>query len=82
MKRIFHITFLLISLKGTCQLSPQQIHKIDSLKNIIKTAQYDTMKIVAYQKWDDIIYVTDSKLDLELSQKIIELARANLKKYF
>lgn len=62
------------------QLTPKQEHTVDSLKSFINKAQHDTLKINAYTAWDNIIYVSDPKLDLELNLKIVELANENLKK--
>lgn len=62
------------------QLTPKQEHTVDSLKNFINKAQHDTLKIGAYTAWDNIIYVSDPKLDQELNLKIVDLANENLKK--
>lgn len=62
------------------QLTPKQEHTVDSLKNFINKAQHDTLKISAYTAWDNIIYISDPKLDQELNLKIVELANENLKK--
>jgi len=62
------------------QLTPKQEHAIDSLKTVIKITQHDTIRINAYNSWDNIIYVSDPKLDLELNLKIIDLAKENLEK--
>lgn len=62
------------------QLTFKEELAIDSLKRSIKTAQHDTVKINAYNAWDNIIYVSNPKLDLELNLKIIDLANDNLKK--
>ncbi len=62
------------------QLTPKQEQAVDSLKNFINKAQHDTLKINAYTAWDNIIYISDPKLDLELNLKIVELANENLKK--
>ncbi|MGB3949024.1 MAG: tetratricopeptide repeat protein [Bacteroidia bacterium] len=60
------------------QLSKTQLHKIDSLKNIIATAKHDTSKINALESWDNIIYVSNPDLDKKLNEDIIKLAEANL----
>ena len=62
------------------QLTFEQELAIDSLKRCINKAQHDTLKINAFTAWDNIIYISDPKLDLELNLKIIDLAQANLKK--
>jgi len=62
------------------QLTFKEELAVDSLKRSINTAQHDTVKINAYNAWDNIIYVSNPKLDLELNLKIIDLANDNLKK--
>lgn len=62
------------------QLTPKQEHTVDSLKSFINKAQHDTLKINAYTAWDNIIYISDPKLDQELNLKIVDLANENLKK--
>jgi serine phosphatase RsbU (regulator of sigma subunit)/Tfp pilus assembly protein PilF len=53
-------------------------HLIDSLKQCIEISTNDTAKINAYKAWDDLIYISDPKLDEELNQKIVALAQSNL----
>jgi tetratricopeptide (TPR) repeat protein len=62
------------------QLTPKQQHTVDSLKSFINNAQHDTIKINAYTAWDNIIYISDPKLDQELNLKIVDIANENLKK--
>ncbi len=62
------------------QLTPKQEHTVDSLKSFINKAQHDTLKINAYTAWDNIIYISDPKLDQELNLKIVDIANENLKK--
>jgi serine phosphatase RsbU (regulator of sigma subunit)/tetratricopeptide (TPR) repeat protein len=54
--------------------------EIDSLKKVIANAHHDTILIKALKNWDDLIYITDPKLDLELNLKIQKLSEKNLKK--
>lgn len=77
---ILSFFYLFVSLEGTAQLTPMQERAVDSLKNIIKSSAHDTLKINAYQTWDDLIYNFDMNLDEELNRKIIGLAESNLKK--
>ncbi len=79
MKRTFYIAFFLISLQIMGQLTPKQEDAIDSLKRVISSSHHDTTKIAAYNAWDNIIYISDPKLDLELNLKIVDLAETNLK---
>lgn len=62
----------------SAQLSQMQLHKIDSLKNIIATAKHDTSKINALEAWDNIIYVSNPDLDKKLNEDIIKLSETNL----
>lgn len=57
-------------------LKPQ----IDSLKNVIANANHDTVIIKAWKSWDDLIYITDPKMDLQLTLKIQKLSEKNLTK--
>ncbi|HYG53558.1 MAG TPA: tetratricopeptide repeat protein [Flavobacteriales bacterium] len=61
-------------------LSPVAKKKtIDSLKQVIKSAKHDSLRIQALISWDDIIYVNDPDLDLELNKKILGICTKNLK---
>lgn len=80
MKKLLYVLLFLISFQVKGQLSPKQEQSIDSLKKCISSATHDTLKINAYNAWDNIIYVSDPKLDLELNQKIVDLANQNLEK--
>ena len=73
-----YILLLLISFNSKAQLSDEQTLKIDSLKEVIITAKHDTIKINALVAWDNIIYVSDPELDLELNQQIINISNSNL----
>ena len=73
-----YIFLLLLSFSSKAQLSDEQTLKIDSLKEVIITAKHDTIKINALVAWDDIIYASDSELDLELNQQLIDICNSNL----
>ncbi|HEY0031479.1 MAG TPA: tetratricopeptide repeat protein [Bacteroidia bacterium] len=73
-------SFLLLSYKGLGQLSTAQEKSVDSLKAIIASPVHDSLKIDAYQAWDDLIYIFDLKLDEQLNRKMIAIAESNLKK--
>jgi len=62
------------------QLTPKQQNQIDSLKTVISTTRSDTTKISALKAWDDIIYISEPDLDLNLNKQIIEICENNLKK--
>ena len=70
---------LLFSISSKAQLTYEQTFKIDSLKEVISTAKHDTIKIDALVAWDNIIYVSDPELDLELNQQIVDICDRNLK---
>ncbi len=78
MKQLFCILLFVFSIQLQAQLTPQQELIIDSLKTVINTAQHDSVKISAYSAWDNIIYISDPKLDEELNQKIVEIAKKNI----
>lgn len=80
MKQILYLILVFSHIQVFSQLSRQQELSIDSLKKCINTASHDTIKINAYNAWDNLIYVTNPKLDYDLNQKIVELAEKNLKK--
>ena len=52
---------------------------LDSLKTIISSKTHDTNKINALKAWDNEIYLSDPKLDLELNLRIVSLCDSNLK---
>jgi len=81
-KRLIIIQLILLLLTSTdsfAQKSSKE-RKIDSLQNVIKKASHDSIVLKAWQKWDDLIYISDPKLDQELNQKIDSLSALNLKK--
>ncbi|MBL4704254.1 MAG: tetratricopeptide repeat protein [Flavobacteriales bacterium] len=65
---------LLISSDGFGQIES----KIDSLKQVIDTAKHDTTLVNAYMEWDNIIYLSDPNLDLEINKKIEVICSRNL----
>lgn len=79
MKIIFLIIFLSIANFSISQKKGKE-RKIDSLQTIISKAKHDSIILIAWQKWDDLIYISDPKLDYELNVKIDSLATLNLKK--
>lgn len=79
MKQFSFIFLFIILAKVSGLFALSKEHTIDSLKLCIEYAQHDTVKINAYQAWDNIIYVSDPKLDQELNQKIVSIAENNLK---
>ena len=79
MLRFALITFLCFWLTtGIAQLSNKQNAQIDSLKQVIESAIHDSSIVNAYLEWDNIIYISDPELDLQLNKKIIEICNENL----
>lgn len=54
--------------------------KIDSLKLVIESEVHDSVKIKAYNDWDNLIYYKDPDLDQELNFKIVTICTENLSK--
>jgi len=54
--------------------------KIDSLKSVVESDVHDTIRIIAYVHWDNMIYRSDPKLDLEINFKIAEICSENSEK--
>ncbi len=52
--------------------------QIDSLKLIIRGASHDTTVVQTLINWDNLIYISDPELDLELNLKIDSIAKSNL----
>lgn len=78
---IYSFFFLFSYLNTFGQLTKLQLLTIDSLKQSISSAAHDTNKIAAYNAWDNIIYISDPKLDQELNQEIVAIAEKNLKNH-
>lgn len=74
---IFISLLLVFNIRGYSQNKKENL--IDSLKQCIETSTNDTAKINAYKAWDDLIYISDPKLDEEINQKIVTLSESNLK---
>ena len=70
---IFTLVFIL---SNTCFSS----NYIDSLKKVIFSIKNDTVKINTYIEWDLLIYEKNPKLDKQITLKIIEISKLNLKK--
>lgn len=51
----------------------------DSCKNAIANAKHDTTRVKIYVEWDNLIYISDPKLDHELNKKIESICYHNLK---
>jgi tetratricopeptide (TPR) repeat protein len=51
----------------------------DSLQQLLRSNVHDSVKIKAYYVWDDQIYTSDSKLDLQINEQIISLCEHRLR---
>lgn len=51
---------------------------LDSLHQIVETSKDDSLRISALQRIDDLIYMEDPELDLELNHEILEIAKRNI----
>lgn len=80
MKKLLYIALFLIPLIGVTQLSTEQQTQIDSLQQVIKASNNDTIIVNSYVLWDNIIYISDPNLDFELNKKIEEICNENLGK--
>lgn len=79
MKNYLITLLFLFSTNLFAQLSNEQLHTIDSLKKVISSDAHDTSKIVAYFLWDDLIYIVDPDLDLQINTTVLDLCKKNLK---
>ncbi len=77
-----YLTLLLIvfSVLSFGQINPDQEKQIDSIKSVIKNAEHDSVTVIAWRDWDNLIYISDPALDFELNQKIENLCKSNLEK--
>lgn len=77
---IFSLFMLLsVPLALKSQVSAADKYKIDSLNAFIKTTANDTLLVKALFALDDIVFVFDSKSDLQINQRIVELCRRKIK---
>jgi serine phosphatase RsbU (regulator of sigma subunit)/Tfp pilus assembly protein PilF len=75
------VTFFLLLASLTFSQSEYEIRSaVDSLKYVIATTKDDSIKIEAYTAWDDLIYLSDPDLDVELNQRIDAIASFQLSK--
>lgn len=73
--------FLFFSVMSFGQNDPASVEKqIDSIKAVIKTAKHDSIIINAWKDWDNLIYISDPEMDLELNKKVEALCKKNLSK--
>ncbi|MBL4702887.1 MAG: tetratricopeptide repeat protein, partial [Flavobacteriales bacterium] len=77
MKTLLTILFLL-PLLVSAQLTFEQEGIIDSLKQTIARATHDSITVKSWIAWDNIIYKSDLKLDLELNTQIEALCSTKL----
>ncbi|MFT4601751.1 MAG: tetratricopeptide (TPR) repeat protein [Arenicella sp.] len=65
---------------STAQDSRSTEEKIDSLRQSIKSAKHDTTIVNSWKAWDNLIYIADPEMDLNLNQRIDSLCSINLEK--
>ena len=51
---------------------------IDSLKQVIASDCHDTIKIAAYNAWDELIYIQYPDLDKDINQKIVDICNKQI----
>lgn len=78
MRTLFLFLILNLTFFGFSQLTAEQESKIDSLQQVIETAKHDTIIVNAWIEWDNIIYITNPDLDLDLNLKIDSLCTIKL----
>ena len=80
MKSLFTVTCLLL-LFGNCYSLPSEINDLeaDSIKTFILDAKHDSDVVNAYIDWDNLIFHSNPKLDLQLNKKIQKICETNLK---
>jgi serine phosphatase RsbU (regulator of sigma subunit) len=79
--RHIHIIMLLF-LSGPLfgQLTPGDLRAIDSLKLIADSDAPDSVRLNALIEWDNLIYQYDPELDIELNERIINIANEGLQR--
>lgn len=80
MLRFSIFLFLFYTINSFAQNVPEKEHKIDSIQQVIKTAKHDSVIVNAWKDWDNLIYISDPVMDLELNKKVESLCKKNLRK--
>ena len=70
---------IIVSVIGYGQEITRTSIKIDRIKNLIKEAKHDTIKVKHLKKWADIVFLTDYDKDFEIQHRIINLCNDHLK---
>ncbi len=74
------LTFLLLDgMPGFAQLGAEQERQIDSLKQVIVTAEHDTVKVTALRVWVKMVKPRSSEVIDTLAEKIVRICQKNLK---
>ena len=76
---IFFIVLFSFTSVSMAQFSPETKAKIKRYKKLLKTAKHDTTRVAALFNWDQLIYLSDPKLDVELNRRIEKICSTNLK---
>jgi len=78
MKQLVTILLIFSTLPSFANSDDSLIQSIDSLETIVKTASHDTTIVKALREWDNIIYISDPKKDLELLKEACSICEKNL----
>lgn len=60
--------------------SQAQSPTIDSLQKIVESKAHDSLRILALRQWDDLIYLNNPELDLQLNKRIETISSERLTK--
>ncbi len=81
MRGVVSICFLLtFCLQAYAQLSPEQEAQIDSLKQVIRQSENDTILVKSFRTWSGIVGFSDMDLFLALNEKVDSICLLNLEK--
>lgn len=78
MKSIWLIIFIGLGINVFGQLSEADQANIQNYKTAINSDIHDTLKIQAIQEWNNLTYLSDPQLDLELNIKIDSICSLHL----
>ncbi|MCI5055844.1 MAG: hypothetical protein MRY83_07025, partial [Flavobacteriales bacterium] len=67
------VILILSPLIGFTNLSSVQIQKVDSIRQLLAHNQNDTTTINLWRAWDNLIYRTNTELDIRLNEQIDSL---------
>ncbi|MFT7611803.1 MAG: serine phosphatase RsbU (regulator of sigma subunit)/TPR repeat protein [Parvicellaceae bacterium] len=79
MFRILKVVSFLFLVFTFCDAG-SQVHSIDSVNQIYKENDHDTLRIKALISWDDLIYISNPELDNQLNLEIVRIAKNAVKR--